>query len=398
MACVVGLGFAGYLHRVDVVPVLGVVALVYGLTTYGRSGKAVWMVVGLALLGAKVYERRVDWTAGVLIVPNWFARSQSVFNWSQSFNLLCLRLISFSEDVRQKRPGCDTHASVVMFLAYVFYAPLYITGPIETFEDFVADHFDSVKKSKKAPILPYLTRFLLVFTAFELYASFVYAGAATQVARTIDPSVLEKITTVENMGFVSLGALFGAFFKFTVIWRFARLCSLLDGVDPPENMMRCIANTSSVSTFWKGFHCSFNQWLVRYLYIPLGGSKNGLGRKIFAASSCFVFVAAWHDLELRFLVWGFAFSFVVALETLAMNYADRVDKRSDLNCSQLMLWNVIKSAIGGLSILCLLLVNMIGFTLGPDGTKSYLQRTTWQVALEWWFWASMASARASRGG
>ena len=46
-------------------------------------------------------------------------------------------------------------------------------------------------------------------------------------------------------------------------WRFFRLWSLLGGIDPPENMVRCMANNYSVSGFWRSWHRSYNLWIVR---------------------------------------------------------------------------------------------------------------------------------------
>lgn len=51
--------------------------------------------------------------------------------------------------------------------------------------------------------------------------------------------------------------------KFLIIWRFFRLWALADGVNPPENMLRCMSNNCSLSDFWKGWHSSFNLWIVR---------------------------------------------------------------------------------------------------------------------------------------
>ena len=53
--------------------------------------------------------------------------------------------------------------------------------------------------------------------------------------------------------------------------------------------------TDAVQGFWRGWHSSFNQWLVRYLYIPLGGSR----RRAAIIWPIFFFVAVWHDLEVR---------------------------------------------------------------------------------------------------
>lgn len=52
--------------------------------------------------------------------------------------------------------------------------------------------------------------------------------------------------------------------------------------------------------FWRSWHASYNRWLVRYLYIPLGGSAWRAAN----VWPVFLFVAAWHDLEPRLLHWG----------------------------------------------------------------------------------------------
>ena len=35
-----------------------------------------------------------------------------------------------------------------------------------------------------------------------------------------------------------------------------RLWALVDGVDAPENMLRCISNNTSISGFWRGWHAN----------------------------------------------------------------------------------------------------------------------------------------------
>lgn len=46
-------------------------------------------------------------------------------------------------------------------------------------------------------------------------------------------------------------------------WRFFRLWALLDGLDPPENMIRCMSNNYSTLEFWRSWHRSYNLWIVR---------------------------------------------------------------------------------------------------------------------------------------
>ncbi len=68
--------------------------------------------------------------------------------------------------------------------------------------------------------------------------------------------------------------------------------------------------------FWRNWHASFNLWLVRYLYVPLGG---GAWR---AANvwPIFTFVALWHDLEWRLLAWAWLSSLLFAPELVRRRY------------------------------------------------------------------------------
>src|SRR5262245_15773947 len=96
-------------------------------------------------------------------------------------------------------------------------------------------------------------------------------------------------------------------------WCFFRLWALVDGVDPPENMLRCMSNNPSAVAFWRSWNRSVNRWTVRYVYIPLGGAR----RTIINMLAAFTFVALWHDLSLWLLTWGWLIVLFVAPEIVA---------------------------------------------------------------------------------
>ena len=51
-----------------------------------------------------------------------------------------------------------------------------------------------------------------------------------------------------------------------------------------------MSNNYTVRGFWRAWHCSFNRWLVRYIYIPLGGNRHGALRTALHAAVVFSFV------------------------------------------------------------------------------------------------------------
>jgi len=90
------------------------------------------------------------------------------------------------------------------------------------------------------------------------------------------------------------------FTKFLVIWRFFRLWALGDGIDTIENMNRCVNNNYTFQGFWRQWHASLNGWIVRYLYVPLGGSKS----QVWSIWIIFTFIGIWHDLWWRWIAWA----------------------------------------------------------------------------------------------
>lgn len=152
--------------------------------------------------------------------------------------------------------------------------------------------------------------------------------------------------------------------KLLLPWRFFRLWSLVDGIDPPENMVRCMSDNYSALAFWRGWHRSFNRFIVRYIYIPLGGSEHSRFRQIVNFLAVFTFVALWHDINLRLLMWGWLITLFVLPEVLATlafparKWKDHPNKYR---------WLCGLGAVG--NILMMMVANLVGFAVGLDGLK-----------------------------
>lgn len=152
--------------------------------------------------------------------------------------------------------------------------------------------------------------------------------------------------------------------KLLLPWRFFRLWALLDGIDPPENMVRCMSDNYSTLAFWRSWHRSFNQWITRYIYIPLGGSRVGKARAVANFLAVFTFVALWHDINLRLLIWGWLVVLFVLPEAIATlmfpsrSWKDRPD---------VYRWICGVGATG--NILMMMAANLVGFAVGLDGLQ-----------------------------
>jgi D-alanyl-lipoteichoic acid acyltransferase DltB (MBOAT superfamily) len=148
--------------------------------------------------------------------------------------------------------------------------------------------------------------------------------------------------------------------KFTVMWRFFRLWALCDGIESPENMGRCMSNNYCFEDFWRQWHRAFNQWLIRYLFVPLGGSRY----KIYNIWVVFGFVAIWHDLSMNLLAWGWGMCLFIMPEVMVKRVFAS-NKFAEFR--QTITYNWMCAMGGGFYIILMMIANLVGFSFGISG-------------------------------
>lgn len=60
----------------------------------------------------------------------------------------------------------------------------------------------------------------------------------------------------------------------------------------------------NIGEFWRRWHISLSTWFRDYLYIPLGGSKEGKWKSLRNIFIIFLFSGFWHGANWTFIVWG----------------------------------------------------------------------------------------------
>jgi hypothetical protein len=102
----------------------------------------------------------------------------------------------------------------------------------------------------------YAARLALALLLLELLTHTVYANAFARFHLWTRLPAAESHRTYHGgvMAAMAFYKLMFLWLKFVVIWRVARFFALLDGIDPPENMLRCAASWPAA------FGCRLQGW------------------------------------------------------------------------------------------------------------------------------------------
>ncbi|CAI8601590.1 unnamed protein product [Vicia faba] len=390
------LAYLSYLHGACVIFVLSIATLNFLLVKIFARKKYFPLIIWSYNIFFLVCNRIYEGYSFSMFGQQWrfLDNSRGSFRWHICFNFVVLRMISFGLDYHwtnedshfdmekhcqrchicksgntcyqalQERSLHVNKFGYVVYLCYLVYAPLYIAGPIVSFNAF-ASQLDVPQNSNSVRnVILYGFRWVLCFILMELMTHLFYYNAFAN-------SGLWKHLSAMDVFIIGYGVLNFMWLKFLLIWRFFRFWSLVNGIEAPENMPKCINNCHSLEGFWKNWHASFNKWLVRYMYIPLGGSR----KKLLNVWVVFTFVAIWHDLEWKLLSWAWLTCLFFIPELVLKSSAKAFQGESSF---RKFVFRELSAVAGAVTITCLMVANLVGFVIGPSGINwllsSFLQK------------------------
>lgn len=256
-------------------PFLAVVLLLALMTFFNRLS---WLA-GLATVALLAY---VKLPATSVIVP-------------LGFSYLAFELLHV---VIERRRGRIESLSLNELLAFVFFAPARIAGPIKRYPDFIAAVRDAEPSS--ANVYAGLLRILAGF-AKKFFLADVLALAVERSA---------FVTSAKLAWVVVLAFSLQLWLDFSAYSDIAIGLARTLGIALPENF-RAPYLARNIRDFWERWHITLSHWVRDYVFVPLGRSFFGTPLRrlpILIAVICylltFVTVGAWHGLTPAFLVWG----------------------------------------------------------------------------------------------
>ena len=207
--------------------------------------------------------------------------AESIFNLNQAkshcmecydgnFCAKCLE-----NTVLGEKDKINDYFTIIDFFSYIFYPPLFCSGPLINYNSF---YFQlSISKESQHNLLLkmnkilYFLKLIFFIVLMEVYNHFLYPiFLFKNKDNSFEPN---SEISLFYYCFICLNVLTFIWLKFAIIWKLFRFWAWCDGIFVEENINRFIYNFYSLELFFRGINRSLNRWMVRYIYIPLGGKN-----------------------------------------------------------------------------------------------------------------------------
>ncbi|MCI9679985.1 MAG: MBOAT family protein [Lachnospiraceae bacterium] len=199
--------------------------------------------------------------------------------------------------------------NLIRFGLFQAFFPKLVQGPIERSQELLGQ----IRELEKKKLLdPERMREGMLLLLWGLFQKLVIADRAAVAVNAVYGQF-----GAFGGGEILLATLLYAFqlyCDFAGYTNMARGIAGLCGIELTENFRRPYLAVS-VREFWHRWHISLSSWLRDYVYIPLGGSRNGKLRRYMNVMLTFLVSGIWHGTGFHFLLWGCMHGAVQLAET-----------------------------------------------------------------------------------
>jgi len=290
-------------HFAGAAGVIPIVVLAIATYLAGRSGRPRWCLatIGLCVAGLGIYKYAGFFTGAFLGLFDHQLATRSVAWLAQvlpaapplAISFFTFEFVHYLYDVRKGRMRIT---NPVDFALFAIFFPSLVAGPIKRCGDFLPQLHRGIAGVSAEDVAAGLARIALGFAK-----KIVIADNLAQIINFYGPNFTRQPLA---MRWLLLGAIaIRILFDFSGYSDMAIGLARLFGIGLPENF-RWPYLARDLQEFWQRWHISLSTWIRDYIYIPLGGSRFGVTRKIINGFIVFALCGLWHGAAWNFILWG----------------------------------------------------------------------------------------------
>ena len=307
--------------------------------SWGRPLMLIYLGVSILInyaLGLVVSNKKFEKTAVVLsVVVNvgflfyfkylLFAISNinELFNKSIEFHEIILPIgVSFYTFqqiayIIEKSNGSLNDIGLIDYLAYILFFPKLVMGPITDPVEFITQ----LNRTGNKRFSAYNLACGLRLFSYGLIKKVLFADTFSKAVMWVNSNPVDAtaMDTFLSVFFYS----FEIYFDFSGYSDMAVGVAMMMNIDLPINFDSPY-KALSIRDFWKRWHISLTQFLTRYIYIPMGGSRKGAVRTYINTMIVFIISGIWHGANWTFVLWGLLHGLFSCIDRLIDSVEERI--------------------------------------------------------------------------
>jgi len=247
------------------------------------------------LLLVKYSSFFVEDVLGIFLNPDAIVADPGSIHWTLPLGISFITFTAAAYVIDVYRAKFASEKSLAMILGHILFFPHLVAGPI----------------LRPNELLPQLHQLRPATGARILLGTSIFTLGLVKklvIADQIAP-IVEAVYDGSNplTAWHYIAAIYG--FSVQIYCDFSGYTDMAIGlayllrIRLPTNFLRPYG-ASSLSEFWRRWHVSLSSWLRDYLYIPLGGNRNGRPRQILNLFVTMVLGGLWHGASWTFVLWG----------------------------------------------------------------------------------------------
>jgi alginate O-acetyltransferase complex protein AlgI len=237
----------------------------------------------------------------------WPLPAENPLYWKDAFLPLGISFFTFEfiHYAVDRYKNKTEEGSVSEYLAFILFFPTMVAGPIKRYQDFLPK-LRSIAEDWVFDWQRGVTRILA-----GLVKKFAIADVLTAFTNHLN---LVDISHAHRPILVLWLFAYGIkiYTDFSAYSDIAIGSARLFGIRVPENFDWPYLRTN-IADFWRHWHMSLTNWLIDYIYIPLGGLRVSVHRIYFNILVTMLISGIWHGAGVNFIVWGLLHGVMLAI-------------------------------------------------------------------------------------
>ncbi|WP_026651405.1 MBOAT family O-acyltransferase [Butyrivibrio proteoclasticus] len=202
--------------------------------------------------------------------------------------------ISFIVD---RANGEAEHYNFLEYAMYTVFFPKLIQGPIAFHKEMIDQFRDKTRRQFNSEVfVKGVSSFIIGLSKKVLLADTLSSVVNYGFKYTF---YLDTITVI----MVMLAYAFQIYLDFSGYCDMANGVSLMLGFELPDNF-NSPYKAATAKELWQRWHMTLSRFFIKYVYIPLGGSRKGKARTIINVLIVFILSGLWHGAGWTYICWG----------------------------------------------------------------------------------------------